>query len=263
MSKKVFKCTRCNRRMRSSTRWLIDPAGVLCPDCALAPVCAPTVNPEVGAPLYRYDDNGEPYLSPKGMSVLLGVPLQEIEVEYDRHGTTRFAMPEHWIESGRRRTAEYKTETGRDDMLGALEYWARRDDNECTPDTPAGTPDTPAGIPDAAAGIPHGPLPSTVVVVGDDGVPDCVLDVDLIQQTAITLMYDMAANSGDQEELEKISARYLDQVGVEVFGYVTAAALKFMTSNVLEPTLEVLDALAPTIGIRHKLTESALNARLS
>ena len=49
----------------------------------------------------------------------------------------------------------------------------------------------------------------------------------------------------------------------DLFGYVTAAALKFMTSNVLEPTLAVLDGVAPDIDMRGKLVESALNARLT
>lgn len=111
--------------------------------------------------------------------------------------------------------------------------------------------------------LPDGPLPSQVAIVDDNGVPSAILDVDLIQSAALRLMYDMAANSGSQGELERVSARYMDEVGVELFGYVTAAALKFMTSNVLEPTLAVLDGVAPHIDMRGKLVESALNARLT
>lgn len=76
--------------------------------------------------LYRYID-GEPMLAPKGMSLLLGIPLEEIQAESNRHNGQPWNLPNDWIKSGKRRSKEYQAATGRDDMLGALEYWARRE----------------------------------------------------------------------------------------------------------------------------------------
>lgn len=250
MSKKVRKCVRCGRRMRAGTGWTsLDAASVVCPDCQTVKIPLAPSSPSGNDPLYTYVD-GEPMLSTEGMSVLFGIPLDEIEAEIARQGRDSMVMPDVWLESGRARTEEYKRVTGGDDMLGALEFWAKRDGKAfelCEEDKV----------------LPDGPLPNQAVIVDDNGVPSAILDVELIQSAAIRLMYDMAANSGSQGELERISARYMDEVGVDLFGYVTAAALKFMTSNVLEPTLAVLDGVAPQIDMRGKLVESALNARLT
>ncbi|MFC9761372.1 hypothetical protein [Rhodococcus jostii] len=103
-------------------------------------------------------------------------------------------------------------------------------------------------------------LPENVTIVDDNGIPDAIIQVDTIQNAATRLMYAMAANSGDEEALKQVSAKYLDEVGVDLFGYVTAAALKLMTIYVLEPTLQVIDAALPTIPMRQKLTDAHHNA---
>lgn len=72
--------------------------------------------------LYRIID-GEPMLGPKGMSLLLGIPEQDILAESARHNGAQFPLPVEWIKSGRRRSKEYQAATGRTDVLGALEYW--------------------------------------------------------------------------------------------------------------------------------------------
>ncbi|MDV6275402.1 hypothetical protein R3Q06_18055 [Rhodococcus erythropolis] len=236
--------------MRAGTGWTaLDAASVVCPDCQRAP----RADPAKSEPLYTYV-NGEPMISAEGMSVLYGIPLDVVHAEFERQGgrdnTGPLTVPGSWTASGRARTEEYKRVTGGDDILGALEFWAKRDGKTFK-------------LHDDDNVLPDGPLPSQAVIVDDDGVPSAILDVDLIQSAAIRLMYDMAANSGSQGELERISARYMDEIGVDLFGYVTAAALKFMTSNVLEPTLAVLDGVAPQIDMRGKLVESALNARLT
>ncbi|YCN53425.1 hypothetical protein AB9M10_15630 [Rhodococcus erythropolis] len=70
-------------------------------------------------------------------------------------------------------------------------------------------------------------------------------------------------HSGNGPALDQISARYLEEVGVELFGYVTAAALRLMTTCVLEPTLQVVDEGLPTIHLRAKLADAAHNANTS
>ncbi|NKS00922.1 hypothetical protein GTA09_15330 [Rhodococcus hoagii] len=107
--------------------------------------------------------------------------------------------------------------------------------------------------------IPN-PMPQHAMILDDNGLPSAVVDFDVITSAATRLMYDMAANSGDETALEQISARYIDEVGVDTFGYVTAAALKLMTTCVLEPTLQVVDEALPTIPLRAKLADAAHNA---
>lgn len=106
---------------------------------------------------------------------------------------------------------------------------------------------------------PTGPVPKSAMIIGDDGIPTAIMDLDVVTQSAIQLTYDMASNSSDQEALAEISTRCLDEVGVDLFGYVTAAALKMMTSYVLEPTLEVCDGVG--VDLRQSLSDAAANAR--
>ncbi|MCK0091218.1 hypothetical protein MWU77_10545 [Rhodococcus sp. F64268] len=76
--------------------------------------------------LFREID-GEPMIAPKGMSLLLGVPLTDILAESARHNGQQWTLPAEWIKSGIRRSKEYQAATGRSDMHGALEYWAARE----------------------------------------------------------------------------------------------------------------------------------------
>ncbi|WFS11851.1 hypothetical protein [Rhodococcus aetherivorans] len=76
--------------------------------------------------LYTVVD-GEPMIGPKGMSLLLGVPLRDIFAESKRSNGEHFTLPAEWIKSGRRRSKEYQAATGQTDMLGALEYWQAKE----------------------------------------------------------------------------------------------------------------------------------------
>lgn len=98
---------------------------------------------------------------------------------------------------------------------------------------------------------PNQPLPENVMIVGDDGLPDAVVHLDTVIDAATRLMYDMAVHSGDEAALAEVSARYLDEVGVELFGYVNTVALKLMTTYILEPLLTACDTagLALRAGI--------------
>ena len=60
----------------------------------------------------------------EAMSLLLGVPAEEIRVRKLFNGTT--ALPPEWLKSGRRRSKEAQ-EHGHTDMVGAMSYWARKD----------------------------------------------------------------------------------------------------------------------------------------
>ncbi|WP_226950000.1 hypothetical protein [Rhodococcus rhodochrous] len=71
--------------------------------------------------------NGEPVVSAKGLSLLLGVPVDQVRALAQFRGTGVDALPAEWVKAGLRRSKEYQAATGRDDMLGALEYWARKE----------------------------------------------------------------------------------------------------------------------------------------
>jgi hypothetical protein len=76
--------------------------------------------------LYDHID-GEPVVSAKGLSLLLGVPVDQVRALALFRGTGVDALPAEWVKAGKRRAKEYSAATGRDDMLGALEYWAQRE----------------------------------------------------------------------------------------------------------------------------------------
>lgn len=76
--------------------------------------------------LYDYI-NGEPVVSAKGLALLLGVPEDQVRALALFRGTGVDALPDEWVKAGKRRSKEYQAATGRDDMLGALEYWAQRE----------------------------------------------------------------------------------------------------------------------------------------
>ncbi|WP_138843650.1 hypothetical protein [Rhodococcus pyridinivorans] len=104
------------------------------------------------------------------------------------------------------------------------------------------------------------PTQPRVTVVDDSGILTAVMDVDIIQAAATRLMYDFAARSGDSGALESLSVQYISELGADAFGYVAAAALKLLATCVLEPILQVVDEVAPTIPMRAQLADAARNA---
>lgn len=76
--------------------------------------------------LYDHID-GEPVVSAKGLSVLLGVPVDQVRALAQFRGTGVDSLPPEWVKAGIRRSKEYQAATGRNDMLGALEYWQQRE----------------------------------------------------------------------------------------------------------------------------------------
>lgn len=104
------------------------------------------------------------------------------------------------------------------------------------------------------------PLPDNVMIVDDNGAPLAMLDLDQMQGHSIALAYDMAQHCGDPDALDEVSAKWIDKVGVDAFGYVAAGALRLMAHNILEPTLQAVDRLAPTLNYRGILADAARNA---
>ncbi|WP_072689374.1 hypothetical protein [Rhodococcus marinonascens] len=110
--------------------------------------------------------------------------------------------------------------------------------------------------------IPN-PLPDTAMIVDDNGAPLAVINIDQMQADSIALAYDMARNCHDVNALDQVSAKWLDKVGAEGFGYVAAGALRTLTHHILDPTLQVLEEIAPTIPLRSQLDDAHRNATKS
>jgi hypothetical protein len=62
--------------------------------------------------------DGVQMVTATGVSLLMGVAADDLPDG---------EIPQEWIKSGRRRSAEYRAHTGRADMLGSLAYWAEKD----------------------------------------------------------------------------------------------------------------------------------------
>lgn len=100
--------------------------------------------------------------------------------------------------------------------------------------------------------------PNRYMVMGADGLPRAVVDLAQVQSHATRLMYQMAAAADDDDRLDRIGIEWADALDPDFFGYVAAGALSLTARNVLRPLLEVLDTLAPELGVslRDKLRES-------
>ena len=57
------------------------------------------------------------------------------------------------------------------------------------------------------------------------------------------LAYRMAAYCDDPAELDRVATDAATALGPDGFGYVAAAALRILAEHILEPTLQVTDAL--------------------
>lgn len=110
-------------------------------------------------------------------------------------------------------------------------------------------------------------LPDNLLVVDDDGMPKAFVSVDTIQNQATRFAFDLAEVCHDPAALDAVNARHLAEAGVDAFGYVAAAALRIVVHHVLEPTLQVTDALhdhgrGPLHhNLRAGLADAAANAR--
>ncbi|WP_328410338.1 hypothetical protein [Nocardia sp. NBC_00403] len=91
---------------------------------------------------------------------------------------------------------------------------------------------------------------------GADGAPLGVVDLTEIQCRSTILMYQLAAVAGDNKELNRLVAAWLESVDADNAGLISATTLSLMVRNVVAPLLDVLATVAPEIDLRAKLRES-------
>lgn len=80
------------------------------------------------------------------------------------------------------------------------------------------------------------------MLVGDDGEPLGVLDMQMISDEGIRLAFAFAANCDNPTALDHIQVETLTRVGVAAFGYVCANALRAMAEHILSPSFDVAAA---------------------
>lgn len=76
--------------------------------------------------LLRVTD-GEPLLTAKAMSLLLGVPVADLHGARRDHTNNIMYLPNEWVKNGKRRTNEAMAHTGDTDLISGLTYWAYQD----------------------------------------------------------------------------------------------------------------------------------------
>lgn len=98
-------------------------------------------------------------------------------------------------------------------------------------------------------------FPPHLLIIGEDGTPNGVLDVERLRQDASLLAYEFAAASGDNAELDRIGVKWSNRLSGAYYGGVVSGAFSLVVREILEPLLLVLDELRPDIPFRAKLAE--------
>lgn len=85
-------------------------------------------------------------------------------------------------------------------------------------------------------------MTDTYMIVGDDGEPIAMADMNQITDAGTRLAFAFAANADDPAALDRIQVETLTRVGAGAFGYVCANALRTMTEHILSPSFDVAEA---------------------
>ena len=96
------------------------------------------------------------------------------------------------------------------------------------------------------------------IITDDNGMPIGSADIGQVQAEATVLAYRMAAYCDDPTELDRVATDAVATLGPDGFGYVAAAALRILAEHILEPTLQVTDALG--VDLRPGLESGLRNA---
>lgn len=84
---------------------------------------------------------------------------------------------------------------------------------------------------------------TTYIITDDNGMPTGSIDMDAITDAGTKLAFRLAAAANDHEQILAISAQTLAEHGPKTFGYIVASALQVVVEHVLNPVLEVTEAV--------------------
>ena len=83
---------------------------------------------------------------------------------------------------------------------------------------------------------------NTYLIVGDDGQPIGVANMDQITDHGTKYAFDLAANCADPQKARQIGADLLLEIGPDAFGYACANAVQVLATEILSPCLDVAAA---------------------
>lgn len=105
------------------------------------------------------------------------------------------------------------------------------------------------------------PLPDQILTTDDDGIPNGVLDFDTVNRAATRLAFELAAVCDDEAAMDRVTRQYVDTLGGVTYRYAAALALKGLVVMVLRDAVEVVEHVAPQLGLRRHLRDGAVRAR--
>lgn len=105
----------------------------------------------------------------------------------------------------------------------------------------------------------RGELPDRIIVTGDDGQPSAVIDTAKLQDDAMRMMLELCATAGDDPATDELWSTWVRSRTPDEFGYLCAAVIPMMLSNVLAPVLDVAKEVTGR-DFRDKLRELATEA---
>lgn len=103
----------------------------------------------------------------------------------------------------------------------------------------------------------------TFFLVGDDGEPLGVVDIDVIQARGTVLGFELATFNDDPPEVDRVLAEALAELGPRAFGCIAAAALRHVVENVVGPLMLIADGVGVGDTVHQGLAAAARNARES
>lgn len=196
----------------------------------------------MSAAILRFTEDDDIEMNSAAVELMFGVPVSDP----DNPGPDA-------IESGIRRRVRYENLHGTTDIdiVGLLTFYAQQDNVGLTVETGTGS-----RVLHQAVDLDN--LPDKAMIIGSDGVPTGVVEIDKLQADATRLMYALAVTAGDDDATDNVAERWVSDHGPEYFGYLAAAALSLMTRHVLAPVLDA--ASAAGVDLRPGLVRAAGNA---
>ncbi|MGW6034701.1 hypothetical protein ACWFOS_13640 [Gordonia terrae] len=101
--------------------------------------------------------------------------------------------------------------------------------------------------------------PAHIIIADADGTPGAIIDVDQLEKDALKFMFELCATAGDDPATDKVWEKWVTTREPDEFGYLTAAVLPMMLSNVLAPALDVAKEITGR-DFRDKLRELSKEA---
>ncbi|MET8650614.1 hypothetical protein [Nocardia aurea] len=103
-----------------------------------------------------------------------------------------------------------------------------------------------------------GELPTRYMVIGHDGLPNGVVDLEELQTAAWKLAYALVAAvaTGGDDAVDEHVKIWTDTVPEGSEGFIASCALSFTIRSIVAPLIDIIDGLGPELHIREKLADA-------